>query len=308
MKDYLKHQPVMVDEVVSFINPKKNKIYFDGTFGQGGYTKKILEKASCSVFAIDRDPDSLNFAKKIKKNYPKNFFFEINKLSNIRKILQTTKIDKFDGIMLDLGISNTQLNNPDRGFAFSSNGPLDMRMNKEENSITAKHIVNKFSEKQLSEIFFHYGEERNSRKISKAIINFRENRIIETTKTLANIIEKINVKQKIHPATRVFQALRIFVNEELSELKKILENSLNILTKDSRIAIVSFHSLEDRIVKKFFKKHSSLREKKYKHFPEKEENNEILKILTKKIIKPSLTERSINPRSRSARLRVAEKL
>ena len=308
MSDHLTHLPVLVDEVIDQIRPEKNKFYFDGTFGQGGYSKKILEKVECNVLSIDRDPDSLNYAFYLKNKYPNNFHFEIERFSNIETILIKKKIKQLDGIFLDLGISNTQLNNPERGFSFSNDGPLDMRMNKDSNGITAEKVINEFSERKLSEIFYFLGEERNSRKISRSIIEFRKKKRIYSTKMLSKIIEKINFQKKIHPATRVFQALRIFVNDELLELENFLKKCLVHLNKKSRIAIVSFHSLEDRIVKKFFKDNSIMAFNNYKHLPEKKKSTALLKIVTKKAITPSDKEIENNPRSRSAKLRVAEKI
>ena len=308
MSDHLTHLPVLVDEVVDQIRPEKNKFYFDGTFGQGGYSKKILEKAECNVLSIDRDPDSLNYAFNLKKKYPNNFDFEIEQFSNIENILIKKKVKYLDGILLDLGISNTQLNNPDRGFSFSNDGPLDMRMNKDSDGITAEKVINEFSERKLSEIFYFLGEEKNSRKISRSIIEFRKKKRIYSTKMLSKIIEKINFQKKIHPATRVFQALRIFVNDELQELENFLKKCLVLLNKKSRIAIVSFHSLEDRIVKRFFKDNSIMAFNNYKHLPEKKKSSALLKVITKKAITPSDKEIKNNPRSRSAKLRVAEKI
>ena len=308
MSDHLTHLPVLVDEVIDQIKPEKDKFYFDGTFGQGGYSNKILEKVQCNIISIDRDPDSLNYALKLKKKYPDNFHFEIEKFSNVENLLKKKKIRKLDGILLDLGISNTQLNNPERGFSFLNDGPLDMRMNKKSEGITAEKVINEFSEKKLSEIFYFLGEEKNSRKISRSIIEFRKRKRIYSTKMLSKIIEKINFHKKIHPATRVFQALRIFVNDELIELENFLKKCAVLLNKNSRIAIVSFHSLEDRIVKQFFKENSARSFNNYKHLPEKENKKAFLKVLTKKAIKPSDKEIKKNPRSRSARLRVAEKI
>ncbi len=308
MQNKLRHQPVLVDEVISYIKPEKNKIYFDGTFGQGGYTKKILKEYDCKIFAIDRDPESLKYANELKRKKLKSFEFEVEKLSNFKNCIHKKGIMSFDGIMLDLGVSNTQLNNPVRGFSFSNDGPLDMRMNNNSDKLTAEKIVNEFSENKLSDIFYYFGEEKNSRKISKLIINYREKKRISSTVTLSKIIEEINFQKKIHPATRVFQALRIFVNSELDELENFLHQSINHLNKNSRIAIVTFHSLEDRIVKHFFKSRSSNNPNNYKHYPEKKVSKNQLKIITKKTIRPSLREINENPRSRSAKLRVAEKL
>ncbi|MAZ07243.1 MAG: hypothetical protein CMM99_02085 [Rickettsiales bacterium] len=308
MSDHLTHLPVLVDEVIDQIRPEKNKFYFDGTFGQGGYSKKILEKVQCNVLSIDRDPDSSSYALNLKNKYPNNFHFEIERFSNIETILIKRNVKHLDGILLDLGISNTQLNNPERGFSFSNDGPLDMRMNKDSDGITAEKVINEFSERKLSEIFYFLGEEKNSRKISRSIIEFRKKKRIYSTQMLSKIIEKINFHKKIHPSTRVFQALRIFVNNELLELESFLKKCLVLLNKKSRIAIVSFHSLEDRIVKKFFKDNSIMAFNNYKHLPEKKKSTALLKLITKKAITPSEKEIKNNPRSRSAKLRVAEKI
>ena len=183
-----------------------------------------------------------------------------------------------------------------------------MRMNKDSDGITAEKVINEFSERKLSEIFYFLGEEKNSRKISRSIIEFRKKKRIYSTKMLSKIIEKINFQKKIHPATRVFQALRIFVNDELQELENFLKKCLVLLNKKSRIAIVSFHSLEDRIVKRFFKDNSIMAFNNYKHLPEKKKSSALLKVITKKAITPSDKEIKNNPRSRSAKLRVAEKI
>ena len=290
MPSDLKHLPVLVDEVISYLKPQSNKIYFDGTFGQGGYSKKILSLNS-KVIAIDRDYLSKNCARELKLKYPKRFFFKIEKFSNIKNILEQFNINKINGITLDLGLSSPQIDNSSRGFSFNTDGPLDMRMNNKRKEITAKEIINEFSESQLSEIFYYYGEEKNSRKIAKLIVLEIKKKEIQTTLELSKIIKKINFYNHKNPSTRVFQALRIFVNDELNELEKLLNNCLSFLSKNSRIIIVAFHSLEDRIVKNFFK-----------------ENIRFLKIITKKPVTPSLEEIKKNPRSKSAKMRVAEVL
>ena len=169
----LSHLPVMVDEVVSLLNPKDEKIYLDGTFGQGGYSREILNKANCKIFAIDRDHQSKQFAEELKKKFGQRFIFNVEKLSNINLLLKKYKEDHIDGIVLDLGVSNTQLNNPLRGFSFSNDGPLDMRMDTTQ-KLTAEIVVNEFNEKDLSDIFYYYGDERNSRRIARSIIEFRK--------------------------------------------------------------------------------------------------------------------------------------
>ena len=295
----LSHFPVMVNEVVSFLEPKQEKTYLDCTFGQGGYSRKILESAKCNVCAIDRDLNSDKYAKILSQKFNKRFTFSNTKFSDLHLFLNKNNIKAIDGMVLDLGVSNTQLNDPKRGFSFNFDGPLDMRMDNINTKLTAETIINEYDEKELSDIFFYYGEEKNSRKIANSIVKFRKKKKIESTKMLSDIVQKINKYKFKHPATRVFQALRIVINEELNELEEALKISLEILTKNARIVIVSFHSLEDKIVKNFFKKNS------HKNF---NDNKNIFQIITKKPITPSLEEINTNPRSKSAKLRVAQKI
>ena len=289
MHSKLKHHPVMVDEILSYLAPEKLKTYVDCTFGQGGYSKKILENTNCNIIAIDRDKDALEHAKLLKKKYPKNFIFCLNNFSRLDQVLKKNDIKKIDGLIFDLGVSNTQLNNPSRGFSFSNNGPLDMRMDIENLDLTAQKIINEFDQHNLSDIFYYYGEEKNSRQIARKIIEFRKKKEISTTFELVELIKKVNSFKKKHPATRVFQALRIFINDELNELDITLKKSLLFLKKNGKIITVAFHSLEDKVIKNFFSR-----------------NKGLLKILTKKPITPNENEVKINPRSRSARMRVAE--
>ena len=289
MHSKLKHHPVMVDEILSYLAPEKLKTYVDCTFGQGGYSKKILEKTNCNIIAIDRDKDAIEHAKLLKKKYPKNFIFCVDNFSRLDQVLKKNDIKKIDGLIFDLGISNTQLNNPTRGFSFSNNGPLDMRMDIENLDLTAQKIINEFDQHNLSDIFYYYGEEKNSRQIARKIIEFRKKKEISTTFELVELIKKVNSYKKKHPATRVFQALRIFINDELNELDITLKKSLLFLKKNGKIITVAFHSLEDKVIKNFFSR-----------------NKGLLKILTKKPITPNEKEVKINPRSRSARMRVAE--
>ena len=289
MHSKLKHHPVMVDEILSYLAPEKLKTYVDCTFGQGGYSKKILEKTNCNIIAIDRDKDAIEHAKLLKKKYPKNFIFCVDNFSRLDQVLKKNDIKKIDGLIFDLGISNTQLNNPTRGFSFSNNGPLDMRMDIENLDLTAQKIINEFDQHNLSDIFYYYGEEKNSRQIARKIVEFRKKKEISTTFELVELIKKVNSYKKKHPATRVFQALRIFINDELNELDISLKKSLIFLKKNGKIITVAFHSLEDKVIKNFFSR-----------------NKGLLKILTKKPVTPNEKEVKINPRSRSARMRVAE--
>ena len=279
----------MVDEIISYLAPEKLKTYVDCTFGQGGYSKKILENTNCNIIAIDRDKDAIEHAKLLKKKYPKNFIFCVDNFSRLDQVLKKNDIKKIDGLIFDLGISNTQLNNPTRGFSFSNNGPLDMRMDIENLDLTAQKIINEFDQHNLSDIFYYYGEEKNSRQIARKIIEFRKKKEISTTFELVELIKKVNSFKKKHPATRVFQALRIFINDELNELDITLKKSLLFLKKNGKIITVAFHSLEDKVIKNFFSR-----------------NKGLLKILTKKPVTPNEKEVKINPRSRSARMRVAE--
>ena len=281
----------MVDEILTYLAPEKFKTYVDCTFGQGGYSKKILENADCNIVAIDRDKDAIEYADLLEKKYPKNFIFSVDNFSRLDHVLKKNDVKKVDGLIFDLGISNTQLNNPSRGFSFSNNGPLDMRMDIENQDLTAQKIINEFDQHNLSDIFYYYGEEKNSRQIAKKIIEFRKKNEISTTSELVELIKKVNTYKKKHPATRVFQALRIYINDELNELDITLKKSLLFLKKNGRIITVAFHSLEDKVIKNFFLK-----------------NKEFLKILTKKPITPNDIEIRHNPRSRSARMRVAEVL
>ncbi len=304
------HYPVMCNEVLKNLNINNRGIYLDATFGQGGYCKAILEKYKCKIIAIDRDKNASLYAKKIKEEFPDNFFFNNEKFSDLDKVLLKNNIKKIDGIMFDLGVSSTQIDTPERGFSFKNDGPLDMRMDQTDN-LNAEFIINNLSEEKLSDIFFRFGEERNSRRIGREIIKRRKIKKISSTGQLSELINKINLKTKrtkIDPSTRVFQALRIYINKEIEELETALLKCLSELKQNGRIAVVSFHSIEDRVVKKFFRKYGGYRVGNYKHLPENifENKEPKLKIITKKAILPSNKEIIRNPRSRSAKLRIAE--
>ena len=265
------------------------------------------------MLAIDRDPISKIFAKEIEKKFS-NFTLINDKFSKIEKIVNNTKLKdkKFDIILFDIGTSSNQIDNGHRGFSFNKSGPLDMRMGSSEKN--AYDIVNNYEEKNLADIIYRYGEERYSRVIAKEIVKNRKIKFIDNTIDLSNIIKKClpkknQFKNKIHPATKTFQAIRIYVNDELSELKTSLEKTLKILNKDGLILVVSFQSLEDRIVKDFFNHNSGKRWRSSRHYPELPDKLATqLKIITKKPILPSTSEILENPRSRSAKLRVAQKI
>ena len=304
----------MINEIISFLPLKKSINVIDATFGGGGYSKTILEKFNVNqLLAIDRDPISKIFAKEIESKFS-NFTLINDKFSKIEEIVNNTKFKdkKFDIILFDIGTSSNQIDNAQRGFSFNKSGPLDMRMGSSDKN--AYDIINKYEEKNLADIIYQYGEERYSRVIAKEIVKNRKIKFISDTIELSNIIKKClpkknQLKNKIHPATKTFQAIRIYVNDELSELKTSLEKTLKILNKDGLILVVSFQSLEDRIVKDFFNHNSGKRWRSSRHYPELPDKLATqLKIITKKPILPSASEILENPRSRSAKLRVAQKI
>ena len=308
------HNSVMINEIISFLPLKKSINVIDATFGGGGYSKTILEKFNVNqLLAIDRDPISKIFAKEIESKFP-NFTLINDKFSKIEEIVSNTKFKdkKFDIILFDIGTSSNQIDNAQRGFSFNKSGPLDMRMGASDKN--AYDIINNYEEKNLADIIYQYGEERYSRVIAKEIVKNRKIKFISDTIELSNIIKKClpkknQLKNKIHPATKTFQAIRIYVNDELNELKTSLEKTLKILNKDGLILVVSFQSLEDRIVKDFFNHNSGKRWRSSRHYPELPDKLATqLKIITKKPILPSASEILENPRSRSAKLRVAQKI
>ena len=308
------HNSVMINEIISFLPLKKSINVIDATFGGGGYSKTILENLNVNqLLAIDRDPISKIFAKEIKSKFS-NFILINDKFSKIEEIVNNTKFKdkKFDIILFDIGTSSNQIDNAQRGFSFNKSGPLDMRMGASDKN--AYDIINNYEEKNLADIIYQYGEERYSRVIAKEIVKNRKIKFISDTIELSNIIKKClpkknQLKNKTHPATKTFQAIRIYVNDELSELKMSLEKTLKILNKDGLILVVSFQSLEDRIVKDFFNHNSGKRWRSSRHYPELPDKLATqLKIITKKPILPSASEILENPRSRSAKLRVAQKI
>ena len=308
------HNSVMINEIISFLPLKKSINVIDATFGGGGYSKTILEKYNVNqLLAIDSDPISKIFAKEIKSKFS-NFILINDKFSKIDEIVNNTKFKdkKFDIILFDIGTSSNQIDNAQRGFSFNKSGPLDMRMGASDKK--AYDIINNYEEKNLADIIYQYGEERYSRVIAKEIVKNRKIKFINDTVELSNIIKKClpkknQLKNKIHPATKTFQAIRIYVNDELNELKTSLEKTLKILNKDGLILVVSFQSLEDRIVKDFFNHNSGKRWRSSRHYPELPDKLATqLKIITKKPILPSASEILENPRSRSAKLRVAQKI
>ena len=308
------HIPVLRDEVKFFLNIKKGKTFVDGTFGAGGHSSMILSSARCKLYAIDRDPKIKIYAKKFEKKYPNNFKLIEGNIGNLKKLLNDQGVNQIDGgILFDLGVSSMQLDNADRGFSFRYDGPLDMRM--DLNGPTAAEIIENSDEKTLSDIIYKLGEEPKSRKIAKAIVNYKKDKTIESTLELAEIIRNsIGYKKnrKIDPATKTFQAFRIKVNNELEEIEKALEATKDLLAPGARLVVISFHSLEDKIIKRFLKTHCGLDANPYRHsldaFNNFSNKNIIFNLLTKNIIKNSNEKNKINFRARSAKLRAAERI
>lgn len=300
------HKPVMLSEMLENIDPKEGEVYLDCTFGAGGYSKAILDSCDCYVTALDRDPNVISRAEKLQINYKNRFEFIQTNFADCFKKLGTKK---FDGIVLDLGVSSMQLDIAERGFSFLHDGPLDMRMNGK--GLSAEEFVNTAEEQELADVIYKYGDETFSRRIAKKIVGQRKTTKIDSTGKLADIVRScIGFKKgKIDPATKTFQAIRIYVNDELGELESFLTNVKNILKRDGRLVIVSFHSLEDRIVKSFFKENSEKPVARSKYAKDEiiENPDKWLKIITNKALIPSAKEVAFNIRARSAKLRAAKK-
>ena len=298
----MKHETVLKKEAVSALNIKKNGIYVDGTLGGAGHSQSILESLGNQghLFAFDQDTYAIEYAKKRLESFEHFTLIHAN-FKDIKKELEKVGILSVDGILLDLGLSSFQIDDEHRGFTYLKDTQLDMRMN-QTSEVTAAHILNTYDEKALAHLFFVYGEEKNSFKIARRIV---ENRPLKTTMDLVKITDQVNYKDKGHSAKRVFQALRIAVNDELMALEEVLKQSLELLNVGGRLVIISFHSLEDRIVKHFLKKHSEINVPK--NLPLIDLPKPPLKVITKKPMYPSDAEVANNPRSRSAKMRVGEK-
>ena len=297
--DVVKHYPVLLNELISIITPQYGGTFIDCTFGQGGYSKKILSYQNTQVIALDRDLESKKKADKISKEFQDRFIFKNKKFSQLDDL--KLKNINLRGIIFDLGYSTTQIKDPKKGLSFNSLGDLNMQMGL--NDFSAKEAINRLDEKDLEKIFKFFGEEKYAKKIASSIVKQRSINKIDT-KSLVELIEKNKKKKnfKIHSATKVFQALRIFVNKEITELIYGLIAAAKVLKKDGILAVVTFHSLEDKIVKHFFK---SLSEKKSisRYIPKIEESETLFRMLEKKPRTPSKTELKENLPSRSAKLR-----
>ena len=300
--NYKIHYPVMLNEVLENLDVSDNKTYVDATFGNGGYSEAILNKANCKVIALDRDATVLPRVAELKKQYGNRFEFKSGCFGNFADLIE----ENIDGAVFDIGVSSMQLDQSERGFSFAKDAPLDMRMS--QTGVSAQDLVNTLSEEELADILYNYGEEKKSRQIAKKIVEARKIKPIETTVELANIIYQINKRsfnQAIDPATRSFQALRIAVNDELNELSKGLLGATSRLNKGGRLVVVDFHSLEDRIVKTFMKTNSDKKQHVSRYRKDENSNSDALFSFASKAIVPTAQELELNTRSRSAKLRYA---
>jgi 16S rRNA (cytosine1402-N4)-methyltransferase len=305
-----RHIPVMLSEVLAALEPSDGQIIVDGTFGAGGYSQAILEAADCKVIAIDRDPAAIAAGKPLAERFPGRLQLITGRYSAMEEIAERQRLEAVDGVALDLGVSSMQLDEAARGFSFMKEGPLDMRMGKEGPS--ASDIVNTLSERELAEIIGKLGEERRSRAIAKAIVARRAETPILTTSELADIVARVVGRKRDevkHPATRTFQALRLYLNEELDELAHGLSAAERLLKAGGRLVVVTFHSLEDRIAKRFFASRSTPAPRGSRHLPETSGPAfaPSFRLLNRGAVEPNQSEISRNPRARSARLRAAER-
>lgn len=303
------HYPVMLNEVLQNLSPQDGEVYVDGTFGAGGYTRAILESADCTVIAIDRDPSAKAAADLLKNEFGSRFIFVSGCFGDVFELVNAAGYERADGFVLDIGVSSMQIDQAERGFSFRFDGALDMRMDTSQGQ-TAADIVNKTDEEDLANLIYKYGEERLSRRIAKRIVERRDEEKIETTLQLADIIRPVvprGPKDKIDPATRTFQALRIAVNDELGELERALKASEKILKNAARLVVVSFHSLEDGVVKTFMYERSGRTSNNSRHLPVSVDAVQAptYTLPKRKAVEPSDVEIQQNSRSRSAKLRVA---
>ena len=302
------HIPVLLDEVLDALSPKAGEVYVDGTLGAGGYTRAILDAADCTVIGFDRDETAHKMAEGWKTPYGDRLKLVHSNFAEVKSCLQKMGVDKVDAVVLDLGVSSMQIDEADRGFSFRFDGPLDMRMDRSTGP-NAADIVNDLPEAELADVIYQYGEEKASRRVAAAIVRARTNARITKTSALADIVRSVvhvHPKDRTDPATRTFQALRLKVNDELGEVERVLEATLDILNEGGRLVVVTFHSLEDRIVKNFMNKYGKVAPSPSRYLPAAENSSPpVFSILTKKPVIPTDDELSRNSRSRSAKLRAA---
>ncbi len=320
-----RHAPVMLDEVLGKLDPRPDGIYLDGTFGGGGYARAILTRAACTLWAIDRDPHAIARGRALAEQLarephgrPMRLNLIEGSFGDMLALLAARGVDRLDGVVLDLGVSSFQIDQPERGFSFRHDGPLDMRMSGRGSS--AADLVNSLPEAELADILYQFGEERLSRRIARSIVAARAVRPVETTLQLAGIIRAVvpaDRSGRLDPATRSFQALRIRVNDELGEIERGLAAAASLLGPGGRLVVVSFHSLEDRIVKRFMIEAAGRLPSPSRHDPRGLEGSRSrhgrppdarFRLLDHRALRPAAGESSANPRARSARLRGLERL
>lgn len=302
------HIPVLLDEVLDALAPRDGGVYVDGTFGAGGYSRAILERADCVVWGIDRDPGALPRAEALRARFGDRLQFVPGCFGDARTLLGGRGVSAVDGLALDIGVSSMQIDDAARGFSFRFDGPLDMRMGGD--GPTAAELVNQLDQDALADIIHELGEERAARRIARAIVEARGQAPILSTTDLARVVRRVlpRAKDGIDPATRTFQALRIHVNDELGELARGLEAAEALLVPGGRLAVVCFHSLEDRRVKRFLSERSGAGPRPSRHLPDAPTGRApSFRLLERRAIKPGQAEQQRNPRARSARLRWAER-
>jgi 16S rRNA (cytosine1402-N4)-methyltransferase len=302
----VRHIPVLLAEVLASLDPHDGEAFIDATFGAGGYTRAILAAAGCRVLAIDRDPGAIALANELAAEFPGRLAMAEAPFGTLDVAAATHGFDPANGIVLDIGVSSMQLDEAERGFSFQADGPLDMRMSR--SGLSAADVVNETDEEMLARIIYLLGEERRSRAIARAIVAARTEAPLTTTRALADVVARVFGGRKIdgrHPATRTFQALRIYVNDELGELVRGLAAAERCLKPGGRLVVVTFHSLEDRIVKRFLSARAGKESRGSRHLPEQSIKSEppSFRIVNPRPLTASKGELEVNPRARSARLR-----
>ncbi|MCL4765166.1 MAG: 16S rRNA (cytosine(1402)-N(4))-methyltransferase RsmH [Hyphomicrobiaceae bacterium] len=307
--DRIRHTPVLLQPVVEHLRPEDGAVCIDATFGAGGYTRAILAAARCRVLAIDRDPAAVAGGADLAAAHPGRLDIRQGRFSELEAIAADAGLTAVDGVVFDLGVSSMQLDEPERGFSFQSDGPLDMRMSR--TGLTAADLVNTLGEGEIADILFHFGEERRSRAIARAIVRARAREPLTRTLELARVVAQMFGGRKIegrHPATRTFQALRIAVNDELGEVAAGLSAAERLLRPGGRLVAVTFHSLEDRIVKRFLAERAGRTSGTSRHLPEIVRRRAAsFRIVNHRPVSPDEEEIAANPRARSAKLRAGER-
>ncbi len=303
------HEPVMLDQVMAALAPRDGGVYVDGTFGLGGYARAILEAAACTVWGIDRDPEAIARGAELSRAHRGRLTLLGGRYGDMVRLLAAAGVRRIDGVALDLGVSSMQLDDARRGFSFRRDGPLDMRM--EKKGITAADAVNQLTEQELARIIRAYGGERAARRVARRIVKARQVAPITRTGELADLVRGAVRRSAdgLDPATRTFQALRIHVNDELGELDRGLGAAEALLNPGGRMAVVAFHSLEDRGVKNFLRRRAGLGPRPSRHLPETDDAGRApsFRLLGRRAARPLAAEVAANPRARSARLRAAER-